>query len=285
MHDHKRWLSDDGDALPHERRLLQSGRELGPSREQEQALWASIGAGIGSAGGQSQAPSNPTAAPSSAVTGAGVKAIVLVGILGAIGAGVLLFGRQSSVAPVPAPSVALTTAESVTQLPALPQEPSRAFGPSDSVPISVNDLPIATGVQPRGAMTPQIAPAASAPAPSEEKPAAAAPTDSAPLAPAVASVQPESERAASMLREESQALERARQALHGGDAVEALRRLNQMAARFPRGVLGQEREALTIEALAMSGQRAVASQRAAAFLRANPNSPHAARLRSYLRDE
>jgi hypothetical protein len=50
-------------------------------------------------------------------------------------------------------------------------------------------------------------------------------------------------------------------------------------SRFPRGALGQEREALTIEALARSGQSAAARRRAEAFLRQHPNSPYLADVR------
>jgi hypothetical protein len=40
-------------------------------------------------------------------------------------------------------------------------------------------------------------------------------------------------------------------------------------------VLGQEREALTIQALALSGQRDAARTRARAFIAKFPTSPHA----------
>jgi hypothetical protein len=43
--------------------------------------------------------------------------------------------------------------------------------------------------------------------------------------------------------------------------------------------LGQEREALTIEALAKSGQSALARRRAEAFLRVHPSSPYVADVR------
>jgi outer membrane protein assembly factor BamD (BamD/ComL family) len=44
-------------------------------------------------------------------------------------------------------------------------------------------------------------------------------------------------------------------------------------------MLGQEREALTIEAMAQAGQHRAALQRADQFLRAYPWSPHADRVR------
>jgi hypothetical protein len=99
-------------------------------------------------------------------------------------------------------------------------------------------------------------------------------TSSSSAAPAVAPLA--SVALASQLREESLAVLGIRQALRSGDASSALKLLEQARARFPRGALGQEREALTIEALAQSGAHAAAERRAAAFLRAYPNSPYAA---------
>jgi hypothetical protein len=58
--------------------------------------------------------------------------------------------------------------------------------------------------------------------------------------------------------------------------------LSEVQARVPGGVLGQEREALAIEALAASGQRSEASRRAAAFLDRFPNSPHASRVQVFV---
>jgi hypothetical protein len=51
---------------------------------------------------------------------------------------------------------------------------------------------------------------------------------------------------------------------------------------FADGALAQEREALTIEALAHAGRREAASARAVAFLRAYPGSPHAATVRTFV---
>jgi outer membrane protein assembly factor BamD (BamD/ComL family) len=76
----------------------------------------------------------------------------------------------------------------------------------------------------------------------------------------------------------------ARAALRAGDAARCLTLLEQARARFPRGALGQEREALTVEALARAGQSAAAKRRAAAFLRAHPQSPYVADLRRLAED-
>src|SRR5262249_47654100 len=82
-------------------------------------------------------------------------------------------------------------------------------------------------------------------------------------------------------REESERVGEARDALRRGDAAAALAQLEQIRARFPAGVLGQEREALAIEALAKSGRRADAATRAAAFLQAYPSSPLAAKVQGF----
>lgn len=86
----------------------------------------------------------------------------------------------------------------------------------------------------------------------------------------------------SSLREESLAVMAARQALRSNDAASALRLLEQAQARFKKGALTEERESLTIEALAMSGQKTSASARARAFLTRYPRSPHAADVQRYL---
>ena len=53
-------------------------------------------------------------------------------------------------------------------------------------------------------------------------------------------------------------------------------------ARYPRSVLYQEREVLTIEALGATGASSAARQRAERFLKRYPNSPHAARLKWFV---
>jgi hypothetical protein len=80
------------------------------------------------------------------------------------------------------------------------------------------------------------------------------------------------------LREESRALQAVRDALRRGDGAGALATLEATRARYPASVLGQEREALTIQALARAGQRNAARSRAREFLQKFPTSPHAESL-------
>jgi hypothetical protein len=93
--------------------------------------------------------------------------------------------------------------------------------------------------------------------------------------------QPAASSATTELREESLAVLAIRQALRSGNYGLALQLLEQARGRFPRGALGQEREALMIETLAQSGARAAAEKRALAFLRAYPKSPYAADVQRY----
>jgi hypothetical protein len=116
------------------------------------------------------------------------------------------------------------------------------------------------------------APSASAESSPSASPIIASSASSTPL-------EPKRATSASQLREESLAVLEARAALRAGDAARSLGLLEQARARFPHGALGQEREALTIEALAKTGQAATARRRAEAFLRAHPQSPYLADLR------
>jgi len=72
-------------------------------------------------------------------------------------------------------------------------------------------------------------------------------------------------------------LEQARRALAGSPAT-ALALTNQHAARFPHGVLVQEREVIAIEALRRLGRGAEADRRATAFAQAFPGSAHQRRV-------
>ena len=74
------------------------------------------------------------------------------------------------------------------------------------------------------------------------------------------------------LAEERALLEVARTALARGQDEAALHSLEEHAARFPNGRLSEEREVLTVQALASSGRTADARDRAARFRHAFPQS-------------
>jgi TolA-binding protein len=88
---------------------------------------------------------------------------------------------------------------------------------------------------------------------------------------------------ASSLAEEGRLLANAHRLVQQGKPAEALEALRALAARYPRSVLSQEREVLTIEALGASGDARTARTRAETFLRRHPDSPHAARLQRFVK--
>jgi hypothetical protein len=134
-----------------------------------------------------------------------------------------------------------------------------------------------------------------APAPPNPAPAARAPHAAASVTPAAelpalaASAEPASSEAAAGARRRSApqptiaaeiaALDRVRSLLRT-DPSAALAQLARYGREFPRGALRQEARLLQIEALVKSGQREAARSLAQKFLRDNPNTPHAHRVRS-----
>lgn len=131
---------------------------------------------------------------------------------------------------------------------------------------------------------PRSADAANSPSAGLAAPAApTAPTVAAPVpqssAPetAEASVPSANANASSPARKPAQSeaalLEQARSALTR-DPARALSLTQQHEARFPSGVLKQEREVIAIEALRRLGRGTAASERASSFERAFPDSAH-----------
>jgi len=108
--------------------------------------------------------------------------------------------------------------------------------------------------------TPAIAPPAAPP------PAATAPTTRSAPTPRTRS------DARSSLAAEQVLLDDAQHALAAGAAPRALAALDRHAARYPKGLLAEEREAMAIRALVAAGDRAAARRRAAAFTAAWPAS-------------
>lgn len=128
------------------------------------------------------------------------------------------------------------------------------------------------------AAPPAVALPTPVPAPSIEVPADAAP----PPAPTTLGAVRSRSTPESKLREESALVLAARSALRSGDAARCLALLESARLKFPRPALGQEREALTIQALARTGQTRAAQRRAANFVRLYPESPYVADLRRLL---
>ena len=241
-----RWL-EGGGGSDRARSLLARAERAEPPEGAERAVWSALigrfppadpGAGFDGGGG---------AAAGGGVLGA-IKAAgigVLSGLVVSTGALVAIdTGKpvHPSVQPAPTAPAAIVRAPEPVAEPSA--EPERAQ-PAEQHPVVVLSPAV-----------PSAAPVASI--------AALDPSDA--------------ERKQSQLLEESRALSAARDALRRGDAAGALATVEAVRARFPASVLGQEREAITIQALGQAGQRDAARARARAFLAKFPNSPHARSL-------
>jgi hypothetical protein len=75
-------------------------------------------------------------------------------------------------------------------------------------------------------------------------------------------------------------LDQAHTAMREGDAERALGLLEDHARRYPKGSLGEERDAARIAALCSLGRAAEAREATDGFLRAAPQSPQAGRIRA-----
>jgi hypothetical protein len=155
----------------------------------------------------------------------------------ALAAGVLATPRTSPVAPMPLP-LPLAEATAPEERPAAPAEHPVAVR---TTPVHHDHLHLAAA--------------------SEAPPLAAAQTDAADVG-----------RAGGALAAEQALLDPARAELARGDGSGALARLELHERRFPGGALAQEREAMTIRALVLTGDRDRARARASTFRADYPDS-------------
>ena len=273
MSDPKRWLDEGGGATFEERELLKAGRELRMPDPLRKSVWAVVATGLtavetAATAGTALQKGAAAKGAFTVLSGTAAKGVAALAIAGGVGLGIaslrepapLAVTHVAGVAPTKdgagAPPVAEILAESAPQN-TLPQE---TVTTSSSGGAKSRALPAA-----RPSARPSAPPALRG------------------LDDNVKPVEPSPEsRRASRLAEESAAVVAIRKTLLAGESTEALRMLDRARAEFPDGVLGQEREALTVRALVESGQKDPARKRGDAFLRAFPRSPHAAELRALL---
>ena len=246
MNDPRRWTDEGGEATALERDLVGAGRDAGPSPEQKRTMWGAIASqAIPPATGPDAAPASGAAASTglTVIKGAAILAVLVLGA-----------GLVASYRTMRGPTPPRTQSSAPATAPAAPPPP-------DEQPPGVSPSPVAAPV----AEGPRPVKVAAHAGPRPNAVAAAALADNA---------------RASQLREESAMILGARRVLRAGDPARALTLLDAARTRFADGGLVQEREALTIEALVRSGQRALATKRAEAFLRDYPKRPHGADVRS-----
>jgi hypothetical protein len=262
-----RLLEDPNELSEDERRLLVAGQNMTPPAALSASLWLGLSSklpattanapsgpgGPGGPGGELGVSGGAAAAHGSGLGLLLIKAALALGAVGALVLGGRAWWRAHHAGDTPQKA-----------LPAL------------SVPAD-RPAPAVSGALPLTAVD------AAAPAPSSQPSAPA-------HAPSAARALKASERtpataASSDAREESRVVTAARDALRSGDSAGALSLLAQARQRFGSGVLGQEREALLIEALSKSGQAAAARTHGQAFLKNYANSPYAARVRQIVGPE
>lgn len=313
MRDPIRWREADGGADPEVRALLANDRGPVPSSEEASSVWSGLQSRLDLAPGSPEAPPvGPAAKAAGGLAGKIALAVVLVAGVGAGVHGIRSLQREKAAPggqrtayvaiPKNAPSASVREPSAAAPRP----EPL----PTPSIVARAAPAPRVRAAKSRpvervASLAPSARPAG-APAPSEgariearAKPDTRAEDRSLPSswgpsplpAPTPAHAHEgtvSSPRSASLeaqpsltndLLHESRRLARARAALRAHDPDRALELLEKGTPRT--AALAQEREALTIEALAAKPEhRALASERALAFMRAYPQSPYRARVRA-----
>jgi hypothetical protein len=212
-----------------------------------------------------------------------------------------LQARLAGTAAAAAGAVAAQHASQAAIVGTAPAGPASTLaGPAASMALRSLALKVGLGVLVAGSMTagtlalwPRRAQTAASPTvmPSRAEPAAATvPLDPEPrIAPPLVTLppdkrtararRPEPATAPDPLREEAAMITAARAELRSGEAHAALVTLDRLQSRSRNGVLGQEREILTVQALSALGEADEARRRARAFVARYPDSPHAAQMR------
>ena len=189
---------------------------------------------------ESLGPVLDAAAPSAPAAPSGLSPLVKLGVATGVvallvGAGLTL--RHSSHSPAGTPTVATSGRLPVAETAVAQQRLPAPSSPTPDLVASAQDLP--------------IAPAPDKPSAANSKPASVP----------------------SKALSEAALLEQARRALSSSPSS-ALLLANQHRARFPNGVLTQEREVIAIEALRRLHRSSEADQRATGFSKAFPGSAH-----------
>lgn len=249
MTDPRRLLDDGADEF--EAKLLRAGRADAPTSRNRRRVAAGLGLG--------GILSTSAVAASVKATASGWSSVAASGALRWVGGGAVsaLAVWAGVTAASPDPVETLETSAPVTSV-----APSRA-PTAGAAPTSAPSSPPAPGLTaPAVSAKPLVAKSALAPrsAPSSTVPQAN--TDS--------------------LSAELSALEEARAALGRQGPALALRLLDDYTRRFPKRRLDTEATVLRIEALAMRGDRALASRIGNEFLARQPNGPYARRVSSLI---
>ena len=266
MNDPIRLIELEEGTSPLERRVLDAGRSIGTPPGAKASVLAAISA-------QAALSGSAAAAVKASSLGLVVKAVAAGMVLGvAATAGVSVWVSPRAAPPAVAPASSHGVVGQALPGSNLAQNPTAVVA-APPVLTAKSELPSRHLVD--------RAPSSNeSPAP---PPAPAAPSQMAFLDAPLDVVAPTSSvSVADRAQLESRRVAEARGLLRAGRTAACLVVLNDLIREFPNGVLTQEREALTIEALLGSGERERARSLALEFLRLHPNSPLAASVRRAL---
>lgn len=269
MTDPLRLLDGDGDTSALERRVLDSATSISPPPGAKAQVWSLVSAKVGVAATAAAAKST-----SLVLTAKAIAAGALVGVAATAGAAFLFTPTQpppaaQQAAPLERPSANSTTGSGQ------PGAKASAIPAPEPAPPGFDETkrPALEAMPPRADLRDLTAPSiAGTPEPRSSR--GAFPDDLHEAQRELPSLAMSSN--VDRARFESQRVAEARGLLRAGRAEAALSVLNGLAKEVPSGVLVQEREALTVQALLASGARERARMLARDFLSRYPNSPHGA---------
>lgn len=236
-----------------------------PTHADEERVLAAIGKrlAVGAASGIAVAAAEQSTAPGGGLDPSAVAAVrvgwatkVLVGLalVGAMGAGASMLARTTHRPAVRAGSTATAAPTSGEVLALVPDRPNGAASPEAPAATTAASHGEGFRASPRTMPGPSVTPAAAS---------------SSRVAPPTGDV-----------AAEVRLLSEAHAALRGGEAERALGLLDEHVRRYPRGALGQERDADRIAALCALGRVVEAREAADRFLRLAPWSPLAGPVRA-----
>ena len=265
MTDPTRLIDLEEGTTPLERRVLDAGRRVGAPVGAKASVLAAISAQAG------LSTSAAAAAVKSSSLGLVVKAVAAGMVLGVTATA----GVNAWLSPGTAtPTVAPPSSHGIVAQPAPDSGPAPgpAATPAPLEPTGKTEPPSRHVVDQPSSSTELRAP-----------PLPAAPSQTAFSDTPLESSTPKSGASvADRAHLESRRVAEARGLLRAGRTAAGLVVLNDLTREFPHGVLMEEREALTIEALLGSGERERARSLALEFLQRHPNSPLATSVRRAL---
>jgi len=273
MSELKHWLDEASEADEFERAILRAGLDADPPGTKQDQVWSGLMATLAVVPLTAATTSAQAVSAKAATAGLGKAAAVLLAVTKGFVVGLAIYGAEEGVSEIsrrlsaeqaPAKAVQRATARPTTgSRLAEPQATASAFG--ITLTPAIDDAPSTRGSIQRGS----VDPSANALARNAQKAAVTLPS--------VTTVEnSELSRGArvSQLEAEARALRQARDELRTNRLVDAFATLEASRRQFPAPELDQEREALMIELLYRSGQATAGEQRAEAFLRRFPESPH-----------